>query len=203
MLCMGMNTPLTRAQLLVRGGAAALAGGAALGPLAAEASAAPIPAGDLAYVRLLVGAELLASDFYEQAITASVASPAVAKYLERAHFNEQEHYASVAGIISGTGALPATAADIDFSYPAGTFESESSISKLALQLEDTILGAYLGALGGIQTQSLLTGLGQIAACEAQHVSYFSTQNGGKFFNLSFPPALTIGQASDALDAYTS
>jgi len=200
---MGMDASLTRAQLLARSGAAVLVGGVTLGPLADDADAAAVPASDLAYVRLLVGAELLASDFYQQAITASVASPAVAKYLKRAYFNEQEHYQSVAGIIRGTGAVPATAADIDFSYPDGSFESEASISKLALQLENTILGAYLGALGGIQTQSFLTGLGQIAACEAQHVSYFSSETGGKVFNLSFPPALTIAQASDALDAYTA
>jgi hypothetical protein len=30
-----------------------------------------------------------------------------------------------------------------------------------------------------------------------------TQNGGKAFSLSFPPALTIDQASAAMDAFTS
>jgi len=197
---------ITRADLFsrgARGGAALVVAGGVLGALAAEASADPLPTMDLAYARLLVGAELLAADFYQQAIAASNTGATVAKYLKRAYFNEQEHYQSVAGIIRGTGAVPATPADIDFSYPDGSFESEASISKLALQLENTILGAYLGALGGIQTQSFLTGLGQIAACEAQHVSYFSSETGGKVFNLSFPPALTIAQASDALDAYTA
>ena len=63
-----MSAPITRGQLLSRsakGGAALLVGGAALGSLVETASAATatLPTGDLAYVRLLVGAELLASDF--------------------------------------------------------------------------------------------------------------------------------------------
>ncbi len=55
----------------------------------------------------------------------------------------------------------------------------------------------------MQTTALKTGLGQIAACEAQHSSYFTTAIGGKPFNLSFPPALAIGQASDAFDVFTA
>jgi hypothetical protein len=200
-----LDVHLTRAQLLRRGGAGAavLVGGAALGPLVENAAADPIPAADIAYVRLLVGAELLASDFYTQAIAASNTSGAVTGYLKRAYFNEQEHYQSVAGIISGTGNTPAVSSDIDFTYPKGTFASEASITKFALQLENLILGSYLGALGGIATNSFKTGLAMIAACEAQHASYFSTATGSKAFNLSFPPALTIDQASDALGAYTA
>ena len=52
-----------------------------------------------------------------------------------------------------------------------------------------MLGTYLGAIGGIQTNAFKTGLAQIAACEAQHASYFTTRLGGKAFHLSFPPAL--------------
>ena len=66
-----------------------------------------------------------------------------------------------------------------------------------------MLGAYLGAIAGIQTDSLKASLAEIAACEAQHAAYFTTAAGGKAFNLSFPPALTIDQASNALDAYTA
>jgi Ferritin-like domain len=186
-----------------KGGAVVLAGGAVLGPLAKTAAADPIPSTDLAYVRLLVGAELLAGDFYEQAIAASVATPTVAHYLERASFNEQEHYQSVAGIISGTGATPAAPADFDFTYPKGSFETEASIEQLALQIENLVLGTYLGAIGGIQTNFFKTGLAEIAACEAQHVSFFSSATGGKAFNLSFPPALTMEEASNAFDAFAS
>src|SRR6185437_6596030 len=129
------------------GGAALFVAGAGLGPLVRAAAAEPISTSDLAYARLLVGAELLASDFYEQAIAASNAGPVVAKYLKKAYANEQEHYQSVSGILTGAGLTPAVSADIDFTYPKGSFASEASILKLAQQLETTMLGTYLGEIG--------------------------------------------------------
>ena len=180
-----------------------VAAGGVLGTLAESASADALPGTDLAYARLLVGAELLASDFYQQAIAASNAKPAVMKYLKRAYLNEQEHYQSVAGILSGSSNTPAVSSDFDFSYPAGTFDSEASILEFAATLESMVLGTYLGALGGIQTNTFKTGLAQIAACEAQHCSYVTSMTGGKPFWLSFPPALTIQQASNAFAAYTA
>ncbi len=201
-----MTVSITRADLLSRGakgGAALLVAGGALGAFAAAADAEPLPVGDLAYARILVGAELLASDFYQQAIAASNTSGPVLKYLKRAYLNEQEHYQSVAGIISGSANVPAVSGDFDFTYPSGTFDTQSSILTFAASLETTILGTYLGAVGGLQTDSFKTGIAQIAACEAQHQSYFTAMTGGKTFNLSFPPTLTIQQASDAFDAYTA
>ena len=54
-----------------------------------------------------------------------------------------------------------------------------------------MLGTYLGAVGGMPDELVQDGLAQIAACEAQHGSYFTSRIGGKTFSLSFPPALTI------------
>ena len=201
-----MSDPVTRGQLLFRsakGGAVLLVAGSALGQFAGTAAADPPLTADLGYARLLVAAELLASDFYSVALAAANTSPSVTGYLKRAFANEQEHYQSVAGILTGAGMTPAVAGDIDFSYPAGTFASQGSIVKFARQLEETILGAYLGAIAGIQTDSFKDGLARIAACEAQHAAYFTTALGGKAFSASFPAALTIDQASNALDAFTA
>jgi hypothetical protein len=197
---------LTRAQLLSRGaksGAALLVAGAVATELAGTAAADPLSTADLAYVRLLVGAELLASDFYTQAIAASNTGPTVMKNLKRAYANEQEHYQSVAGILSGASVAPAVSTDIDFTYPKGSFDTQKSILKLAYQLETIMLGTYLGAVGGMQTNAFKQGIAQIAASEAQHLSYMSVHNGGRAFSLAFPPALSIDQASAAMDAFTS
>jgi hypothetical protein len=193
---------LSRADLVRRGAALAVAGGA-VGVFTETASADPISDQDLAYVRLLVTAELLQSNFYSQAVAASNTSGEVAKFLKRAYLNEQEHYQSVAGIISGSGNVPAVSSDINFSYPDGTFDDEKSILKAAVALESAVVSMYAGAMGGIVTNQFKTGLGQIAACEAQHASYFQTATGSNPFWLSFPPAFTIQQASDAMNAYTT
>lgn len=200
-----MTASLTRGRFLrggAKGGAALLVAGTALSQFADTADAA-LPIGDTAAVRLLVGFELLASDFYTQAINASVCGNTVTKYLKLAYFNEQQHYTSIAGILSGEGVTPAVSNDITFSYPSGTFATEKSIIAFAEQLESSMVGAYAGAIGSIQTISLLTGLAQIAACEAQHLSYFTAVGGGRAFSLSFPPALTIQEASDAFAAYSA
>jgi hypothetical protein len=73
-----MFDQLTRRHLFgtgARSGAALLLGGSAAGVLAANADASPpaaaigaIAASDLAYVRLLIGAELLMVDFYTEAV---------------------------------------------------------------------------------------------------------------------------------------
>jgi hypothetical protein len=197
---------ISRAQLLSRsakGGAVLLVGGSALGRFAATAMADPVPMADLAYARLLVGFELLAATFYKQAIAAANTSRTVTGYLRRAAANEQAHYQSIAAIISGAGQVPAVSGDIDFRFPPGTFASQKSIVRLGRELEGLMLAAYLGAIAGIQTDSLKARLAQIAACEAQHSSYFTTALGGRTFNLSFPPGLTIDQASNALDAFTA
>jgi len=117
--------------------------------------------------------------------------------------NEQEHYNSVAGIVSGTGNVPTVAADVNFSYPAGTFDNEASIVKAAAALESAVVPMYAGAMGGIVSNQFKTGLGQIAAAEAQHASYFQSKTGGHPFWLSFPVAFSIQQASDAMNAYTT
>jgi len=197
---------VSRSEFLSRGakgGAALLVAGPVAAGLAGSAAADPLSTSDLAYARLLVGAELLAADFYGQAIAAGTAGPGVTRHLVRAHANEQEHYASVAGILSGAGFTPAVASDIDFSYPRGTFATEKAMVELGQRLETVVMGAYLGAIGGMQTGAFKQGLAQIAASEAQHLSYLWTRNGGNAFNTAFPPALTIDQASAAMDAFTS
>ena len=72
---------LSRAGLLRRGAAgsgALLLSGSAVSVFATAAGAATIPDSDLTYLRLLVGAELLAADFQAQAIASGKLTPALA-----------------------------------------------------------------------------------------------------------------------------
>jgi len=198
-----MTNAMTRAQLLSRsamGGAALLVGGAAMTELVDAAKGEPLPDGDLAYARLLVGAELLGANFYEQALASGSTRPKLRKHLRRALANEQEHYKSVAAILSGAGLVPALASDIDYSYPRGTFATPGSIVTQALELEMIMLGAYLGAIAEMQSNALKSGIARIAASEAMHVGYFAQAKGRNAF-MSFPPALMIEEASNALDRF--
>jgi hypothetical protein len=197
---------LSRVQLISRtakGGAALLLAGGSAGPLARLASADSIPDADLAYARLLISAELLASDFYSRAVAAKQFSGSALEYLKHARDNERAHYRSVAAILTGAGETAATSSDFDFSYPKGSFGSRSTIAKRGVRLETIVLGAYLGAVDGLQTPALKQPMARIAASEAQHLSLFSELAGGDPVGNSFPRPLAIDEASNALDAYTS
>ena len=91
---------------------------------------------------------------------------------------------------------------LDYAYPHGAFRSEGSVARVALELETIMLGAYLGAVEGIQTAALKPVVARIAASEAQHVAYLSTIKGLSSFQ-AFPNPMTIQQVSNALDVYTA
>ena len=201
---------LTRAQALRRGGVALLAAGTGIGALAASAQATPpddalglLPANDLAYARLFAALELLLADFYTHAVAAGHLGRRAADLARLTLANEQAHYTYLAGVITTAAATPITAADINFSYPTGTFYTAASLVKFAATLEELALGAYLGAAGAIATPGLQGGLAQIAANEAQHLTVIARSAGGAGFQDAFPAPMSMEDASNALDAYTS
>ena len=197
---------LSRAGLLrrgVAGSAALLASGSAISALAGSASAATIPDNDLAYARLLIGAELLAADFQTQALASGKLSKASASVVKRMLDDEQAHYRGLSNLLTLAGQTPASADDINFAYPEGSFDSEASVLKLAASLENLALGAYLGAVENVQTPQWRLPIGQIAANEAQHASALATASGRSPIGHAFAPSLPIATVSAALDAYES
>ena len=192
-----MDGELTRATLLARGGGVAAA--VLVGGLAPRAAAAA-PDGDLAYARLLVALELLTLDFYTRAIRAGGGSRLE---LGRARAGERRHYDVAAQVLIEAGQVPATAQDIDFSYPRGSFRSRPAIAKLGVRLESLSLGAYLGAVRTLQTPLYRDHAARAAASEAQHLSVFASEVGGRRLGPPLPAALPIDRVSDALDAFTS
>jgi hypothetical protein len=169
---------LTRASFLA---------GAAL-VVAAPRALADAPAdGDLANARLLVALELLLLDFYGRSKL---------PISKRAAFNEQEHLDAVSKILTDAGQTPATADDIDFSYPKASFGDPEKATALGWTLERLTLGAYLGAVESTISPVYRNVFVRISASEAQHMEALRP------FTNSFADVLTIEQASDALSEYT-
>lgn len=196
---------LSRSELLTRGGkgVALVLAGSALGGLAPEAAGADtVPDGDLAYARLFVTVELLTLDFYANALRSRQFGQAVLD-LRRARADERAHYESAAAILVSAGQVPATAADIDFSYPSRSFASRGSIARLGARLESLALRAYLGAVEGYETTALKLRTARAAASEAQHLSVFAAEAGGRRIGSAFPRPLSIDRVSGLLDEFTS
>jgi Ferritin-like domain len=197
---------LSRTELLARGGqgVAVLLAGPAIGGLLPEtARAETLPDGDLAYARLFVTVELLALDFYRNAVGSKRFGAGALADLWRARADERRHYDAAASILVSAGQVPATAADIDFSYPSGSFASRGSIARLGVRLESLALGAYLGGVEGLETNALKQRVARAAASEAQHLSLFAGEVGGRRIGAAFPRPRTIERVSGALEAFTS
>ena len=194
---------LTRAAVLRRGAGGGLAVAIAASPLAllpSAAQAAPTDA-DLAYLRLLVAAELLAIDFSTQA---QGELPLRVKHeFRRILQDEKRHLDSLSVLLTNAGQVPATAGDIDFTYPAKTFASTGSTLRQATAIEALLVGAYIGALASVTAPDLRLPLAQIAANEAQHASAVAHWRGGPVIGAALPPGLSIDAVSTALDRYES
>ena len=191
---------LTRAGLLRSGAAAALAASGA-GILARGAAADAPPDADLAFARLLVASDLLAADFYTQALAAKQFGASALKALRHAAFNEQEHYTAVAAFSLRPGRRPPPRTTSTSPYPAKAFADKGSIAKLGVAIEQLQLGAYLGAADAVQSEPLRGIATRIAANEAQHLSLFTGLLDDRVLGVSLPAPLGIGDASNALGAY--
>jgi hypothetical protein len=201
-----VTSRLSRSALLwrgARGGAVALVAGSGLAALAGPAAADAPPDGDLAYLRLLIGAELLEADFVQRALGARRLGKAATSVLEQMGADEKAHYGSLAQLQSGGGQTPATADDIDFGYPEGSFATEQAILKLAGAIETVVAGAYMGAIQNVQTPALRLPIGQIAGNEAQHVGALSALAGRPVIGRAFTPSLQIDAVSAFLDRFES
>jgi hypothetical protein len=186
---------LTRRRLLQTG----LLGGAMLAvPPLAHAAA---PDADVAYLRLLIGVELLTIDFYGRALATGKLDGTTGALVKQMRGDERAHYTGLATAFAGLGQVPATDADIDFIYPAGATASRAAILRLAQKLETLALAAYLGAVENVQTPSLRLPIGQIAANEAQHAGALAHVLGAPPIGHAFAPALQIDTVSAALDTY--
>jgi rubrerythrin len=202
-----VGSGVSRAELLRRGavgGGALLVSASGLSALVGTAEAATPPDADLAYLRLLIAAELLAIDFQTHALASRrLRHDGAAALIKKMRDDENAHYTKLAAELTAAGQTPATSADIDFTYPKGTFRAQGSILKLAARLERLMVGAYLGAVENVETPDLRLSIGQIAANEAQHEGALAALAGRSVVGKAFAPAMQIGAVSGALGEYES
>src|SRR5262249_57864856 len=86
----------------------------AIGVADAAADTTPSDA-DLAYLRLLIAAELLALDFQTKALAGRKLRHDAHSLVRRIRSDEKAHYAHLAAVLTAAGQTPTTSDDIDFS----------------------------------------------------------------------------------------
>jgi ferritin-like protein len=188
----------TRAQFLSRGakgGLALVAGGLVLGVADGTALGATTTDADIA--KLAATAELLAIDFYGNAIASKQLKADELSYLVGAKANEEAHYAALKGVLGA-----ATPKGLKFMYPKGSFASRASIGKLGEALETAFVGAYMGAVTSLKSNDLKGVAAEIGACESRHLSVLTNIASNAIVPApDLPTVLTAAQATMAVKPF--
>ena len=112
-----------------------------------------------------------------------------------------EHAAALAKLLTDAGQTAAVAEDFEFAWPDGTFATRRAAGRTGLEIARPLLGVYVGAAIGVSIASYRTLFTTMAANVAQQVAALSRLSGGRMVGVSFPPAVDVETASDAIEAY--
>jgi hypothetical protein len=187
-----------RSLLLAAAGAGLTASGLVAPPGLAAASATD---DELAFASFGQAAELLLADFYTRATAAKIATGTAAGDLAHGVLSATEHAAALAQLLTDAGQTAAVAEDFEFAWPDGTFATRRAAARAGLEIARPLLGVYLAAAIGVSIASYRTLFTTMAANIAQQVAALSRLSGRRMVGVSFPPAVDVETASDAIEAY--
>jgi hypothetical protein len=156
---------------------------------------------ELAYANFGLATEFLLKDFYAKTVAAKLVSGAVARELARGGLNATQHAEALSKLLAGAGQTAAVEEDFELVWPDGTFANNSSASTTGLKIAQPLLGVYLSAAAAISIMSYRTLFASMAANLAQQVGALSQLSGGRVVGISFPSAVDVETASDAIEAY--
>lgn len=169
--------PNTRAAFLRKAGIGAgtvIGGGALMGALPSLASAASVPASDIAILNFALTLEYLEAEFYRQAKANNVGNGQqdLTAFINVVAKHEAAHVAFLKGAL-GRKAVAKPAFDFK-----DAVTSQAKFAATAQVLEDTGVQAYLGQAGNIKSKKILAAAGSILPVEARHAAWIRDINGG-------------------------
>ena len=156
---------------------------------------------ELAYANFGQATEFLLKDFYAKATAAKLARGSVTHSLARGAFNADEHARALGKLLTDAGQAAAVEDDFQFAWPQGTFASAAAAAKTGLKITQALLGTYISAATTVSIPSYRALYASMAANLAQQVGALSALGGGRAVGVSFPPAVAVETASDAIEAY--
>ena len=144
-------------------------------------------------------AEFVSADYYRRARRSGFFRPR--SPLARAATAAQNAHRKALGTLQTAGQAPIDDADIEIVFPDKAFDTRQSTVGLGRRLESSLLSAYLGAVTTIQDQTIRQLFAQIAASEAEQLS-FLTGLTGPLLTDAFPSVHGIATAADEFTRYT-
>jgi hypothetical protein len=156
---------------------------------------------ELAYANFGQATEFLLKDFYAKLAAAKLVTGSNARNLARGAFNANEHAAALGKLLTDAGQTAAVEEDFEFAWPEGTFAKVHTAAVAGLTIAQALLGTYVGAAAAISIPSYRSLYVGMAVNLGQQVGLLSALAGGRAVGVSFPPALDVETASDAIEAY--
>lgn len=161
------------------------------------------PSGDLDIVRFALTMERLEAAFYAQIVAAHQSKA----YLTARQFEltqqiagaEAAHVQALEAVLTGAGeAVPTTP---NFQFPSGVFLSPVTYAWFGYTLEEIGIGAYLGAVGSIQSDDIRKAAASIYGTEAQHAAILRSLAGFDFAPRYYESPLTVDQVTQLITPY--
>lgn len=197
------TAPSRRSFLTFAGSAAALAvvgcsdDGTGPSPMPTPVVSLPLQS-DTDVLKYALFLELLEEDYYVKAVASGGLSGAVLALATSVRDHESTH---VDALQAALGNAAFGADDVAFDF-GNAYADQASFLATATVLEQTGVGAYLGAIGLIQSRALRTTAGSIFTIEARHTAAFrsyANASGGPVPN-AFESPMTPEATVDAVVA---
>ena len=175
----------------------------AMMPATGAAPAATASVSDLDIVRFALKMEQLEAAFYAQVVAAhqkrAYLAPRAFELTQQIAQAEASHVAALSAVLSGAGqSVPAAP---NFQFPADVFVSPITFSWLAYTLEEIGIGAYLGAIGSIESADIRRAAASIYGAEAQHAAILRTFAGFDFAPKYYETPLSVDQVTTLIAPY--
>ena len=167
------------------------------------APAMTAPAGDLDIVRFALQMEQLEAAFYAQVVTShqmrAYLAPRAFELTQQIALAEADHVRALSGVLTGAGQpVPPSPA---FQFPAGVFVSPITFAWFAYTLEEIGIGAYLGAVGSIESDEIRQAAASIYGAEAQHAALLRSFASFNFAPKYYESPLTVEQVTQLITPY--
>jgi Ferritin-like domain len=189
----------TRAQFILRGALAtgAVYGFGAIAPYVSGALAATA-AGDVGTLQFALSLEQLEAAFYKAALANAGLSGPAQNFAKVFGLQEAQHVKTLSDLISALGSKPAAPPKFKFGLT-----DQASFLNLAVQLEDTGVGAYNGAISNprLSTPEIISALGSIVQTEGRHSATIRTVAGKDPAPNAFDKPLPPAQVKAAVQPY--
>ena len=161
------------------------------------------PTGDLDIVRFALMMERLEAAFYAQVLSAhqkhAYLPPRSLELAQKIATAEADHVGALEAVLAGAGQeLPDVST---YQFPDQVFVSPITYAWFAYTLEEIGIGAYLGAVGSIQSATIRQAAASIYGAEAQHAALLRSLSGFDFAPRYYEAPFTVDQVTQLITPY--